>query len=124
MHYFHTVPPSYTQFYPWDIKCFLLMLQSLAPASSLTNFKLPWIVATLVALVATKHSDLSLLCIDNQNCFLQHCASIFIPASGSKTDWLGNCLPQIPDKFQSSVIICPVFYLKTSLHHTEPFRKG
>ena len=56
------------------------LLGTLAPASSLTNCKLPWKTATLLALVTAKHcSELTLLCIDIQHHFPQYYAAIFIP---------------------------------------------
>ena len=42
--------------------------------------------ANLLVLVTAKHPDVSLLFIDNQHLFLQHNATISIPASGGKTD--------------------------------------
>ena len=38
-------------------------------------------------------------------------------------DKLGHLPPQIHIDSQSNVNICPVFYLKASLHFTEPVRK-
>ena len=101
-----------------------LVLESWAPASSLTIFKLAWKTATLLALVTAKHcSDLTLLCVDNQHLFLQHHAAIFVPLSGGKTDHLGHLTPQIRIESHSNVNLCPVFYLKAYLRHTESFRK-
>ena len=78
-------PVSHKYFYPWDVKWLLSLLESWAPASSLTNFKLPWKATTLLALVTAKCCfDLSFLCVDNQHLFLQHCAAIFVPASGGR----------------------------------------
>ena len=68
-------------------------------------------------------SDLTLLCTDNQHLFLQHHAAIFIPMSDSKTDQLGLLPPQICTESHSNVNLCPVFYLKAYLRHTEAFRK-
>ena len=65
-HFYLQCPPSHKHFDPWDVEHLLSLLQSWAPASSLTTFKLAWKTATLLALVIAKHcSDLSLLCIDN-----------------------------------------------------------
>ena len=71
MHHFYLQhPPSRKQFDPWDVECLLSLLESWAPASSLTTFKLAWKTATLLALVTAKHcSDLTLLCVDNQHLF-------------------------------------------------------
>ena len=125
-HYYLQHPPSCKWFDPWDVEHLLSLLESWAPASSLTAFKLAWKTATLLALVTAKHCfDLTLLCVDNQHLFLQHNAAIFIPLSGGKTDRLGHLPPQIPIEFQShsNVNLCPVFYLKAYLRHTESFRK-
>ena len=86
-HFYLQHPPSHKHFDPWDVEHLLSLLESWAPASSLTTFKLAWKTATPLALVTVKHySDLTLLCIDNQHLFLQHLAAIFIPISGNKTD--------------------------------------
>ena len=101
----------------------LSLLESWAPASSLTTFELAWKIATLLALVTVKHcSDLTLLCIDYQHLLPQHHAAIFIPLSGGKTDHLGHLPPQIHIESHAIVNLCPVFYLKAYLRHTEPFR--
>ena len=58
MHLQH--PPSRKRFDPWDVECLLSLLESWAPASSLTTFKLAWKTATLLALVTAKRcSDLT-----------------------------------------------------------------
>ena len=101
--------------------CYLL--ESWAPASSLTTFKIAWKTATLLALATAKCcSDLTLLCIDNQHLFLQCNAAIFIPMSGGKTDCPGYLPPQIHIESHSNVNLCPVFYLKAYLRCTELFR--
>ena len=102
----------------------LSLLESWAPASSLTTFKLAWKTATLLALVTAKRcSDLTLLRVDNKHLFLQHLAAIFVPLSGGKTDLLGHLPPQIHIESHSNVNLCPVFYLKVYLRCTESFRK-
>ena len=99
------------------------LLESWAPASSLTTFKLAWKTATLLALVTAKCcSDLTLLCVDNQHPFLQHNAAISVPLSGGKTDHLGHLPPQIHIESHSSVNLYPVFYLKAYFRCTESFR--
>ena len=99
--------------------CYLFCL---APASSLTTFKLAWKTAILLALVTAKHcSDLTLLCVDNKHLFLQHNDAIFIPMSGGKTDCLGDLPLQVHIESDSSVNHCPVFYLKAYLRHAESF---
>ena len=92
MHHFYLqCPPSHKRF-----DHLLSLLESWAPASSLTTFKLAWKTATLLALVTAKLcSDLTLLCVDNQHLFLQRHAAIFVPLSGGKTDCLGHLPPQI-----------------------------
>ena len=42
--------------------------------------------------------------------------------SGGKTDCLGHLSPQIHIESHSNVNLCPVFYLKAYLRHTESFR--
>ena len=80
--------------------------------------------ATLLALVTVKHcSDLTLLCMDNQQLFLQCHTAIFIPISGGKMDQPGHLPPQIHIESHFNVNLCPVFYLKAYLRYTEPFRK-
>ena len=122
MHHFYLqCPPSHKHFDPWDVEHLLSLLESWAPTSSLTAFKLAWKTATLLALVTAKHcSDLTLLCIDNQHLFLQCSGAIFILMSGVKRDHPGHLTPQI--KCHSNVTLCPVFYLKTYLRCTESFR--
>ena len=89
----------------------------------LTTFKLSWKTATVLELVTAKRcSDLTLLCIDNQHLFLQCKDVIFIPMCGGKTDCLGHLPPQICVESHSNVNLCPVFYLKAYLRHTESFR--
>ena len=126
MHHFYLQhPPSCKWFDPWDVECLLSLLESWAPASSLTTFKLAWKTATLLALVTAKHcSDLTLLCVDNQHLFLQHNAAIFVPVSGGKTDCPGHLPPQIHIESHSNVNLCLVFYLKAYLRHTESFRRS
>ena len=125
MHQFYLQhPPSCKWFDPWDVECLLSLLESWAPVSSLTTFKLAWKTATLLALVTAKCcSDLTLLCVDNQDLFLQHNAAIFVPLSGGKTDHLGHLPPQIRIESHSNVNLWPVFYLKVYLRCTESFRK-
>ena len=111
MHHFYLQhPPSCKQFNPWDVEHLLSLLESWAPASSLTTFKLAWKTATLLALVTAKCcSDLTLLCVDNQHLFLQCNAPIFVPLSGGKTDCLGHLPPQIRIESHSNFNLCPVF---------------
>ena len=85
-------------------------MESWAPASSLTTFKLAWKTATLLVHVTVKHfSDLTLLCIDNQHLFLEHHAAIFSPMSDGKTGHLGHLPTQIHIESHSNVNLCPVF---------------
>ena len=100
----------------------LSLLESWAPTSSLTTFKLIWKTATHLTLVTAEHcSDLTLLCVDNQHLFLRCNAVIFIPMSGGKADQLGHLPPQVPFESHSSVNLCPVFYVKAYLKCTESF---
>ena len=111
MHHFYLqCPPSHKHFDPWDIEHLLSLLESWAPTSSLTTFKLAWKAAILLALVTAKHcSDLTLLYFNNHHLFLQHHAAIFIPLSGGKTDCPGHLPPQIHTESHTNVNLCPVF---------------
>ena len=60
----------------WDFKHLLSLLESWTLVSYLTNLKDAWKMTTLEALIMAKHSDFSLLYIDNQHLFLQHHAAI------------------------------------------------
>ena len=86
LHFYLQHPPSHKYSDPWDVELLFSLLNSWAPAASLTNLNLLGKLL-LLALVNAKHcSDLTLLCIDNQHLFLQHHGAIFIPMSGGKTD--------------------------------------
>ena len=103
-------PSSHKCFDPWGVECLLSLLESWAPASSLTTFKLAWKTAILLAVVTAKCcSDLTLLCIDNQHLFLQCHAAIFIPLSGGKTDCLGHLPLHICIESHTNVNLCPFF---------------
>ena len=81
-------------------------------------------MATILATITAKYCpDLTLLQIDNWHLFLQCHAVIFIPASGGMMDQLGQVLPQIHTESHCNVNLCPVFYLKAYLCHTEPFHE-
>ena len=109
-HFYLQHPLSHKHLDSWDIEHLLSLLESWAPASSHTTFKLAWKTATLLALVTAKCCfDLTLLCIGNQHLFLQHHAAIFIPMSGGKTDHLHHLPPQIHIESHTSVNLCPVF---------------
>ena len=81
MHHFYLQHPlSHKLFYPWDVEWLLSLLESWAPMSSLTTFKLAWKTAFLLALVTAKHcSDLTLLCVDNQHLFFSIMLPFFFP---------------------------------------------
>ena len=112
-HFYLQHPPSHKHFDPWHVEHLLCLLESWAPASSCTTFKLAWKTTTLLALVIAKHrSDLTLLCIDNQHLFLQWHAAIFILLSGGKTDRPGHLPPQIHIESHTHVKFCIVFYLR------------
>ena len=77
----------------WDVEHLLSLLESWAPPSSLTTFKLAWKTSTLIALVTAKHcSDLTLLCIDNQH---------------GKMDHPAHLPPQMLIESHTNVNICP-----------------
>ena len=123
MHHFYLQFPPHKHFDPWEVEHLLSLLESWAPASSLTTFKLAWKTATLLALVTAKYySDLTLLCIENKHLFLQHHAAIFIPLSGDKTDCLGHLLLRFILSLTPMLIFALFFYLKAYLRCTEPFR--
>ena len=62
MHHFYLQHPSTCKcFDPCDIDHSLSLLESWAPASSITNFKLAWKTAALLPHVSAKCSDLALL---------------------------------------------------------------
>ena len=104
------------------LNIYYLCFESWVLTSSLT-VKLAWKTATLLALVTAKHwSDLTLLCTDNQDLFLQCHAANFIPMSGGKTDHLGHLPPQICIESCTNVNLALFFYLKAYLRCTEPFR--
>ena len=87
MCHFYLQQCPHKHFDPWDVEHLLSLLESWAPVSSLSLFKLAWKTATVFALVTAKCcSDLTVLCIDNQHLFLQFHAAILIPISGGKTD--------------------------------------
>ena len=98
----------------------LTYILNMAPSALQTVYE----IATLACAFSYSvvGSDLTLLCIDNQHLFLQHNAAIFIPLSGGTTDHLGHLPPQIHIESHSNVNLCPVFYLKAYLRHTESFR--
>ena len=55
MHHFYLQHPlSHIDFDPWDVECLLSLLESWAPTSCLTTFKLAWKTATLLALVTAQ----------------------------------------------------------------------
>ena len=110
MCHFYLQHPPHKYFDPLDVEYLLSLLESWAPASSLTTFKLAWKTATLLALVTAKHcSDLTILYIDNQHIFLQQHAAIFIPFSGGKRGHPGHLPHQICIEYHTNVNLCSVF---------------
>ena len=94
----------------------LSLLESLAQASSLTNFKLTWKIATLLLLVITKHcSVLPVLPIEIISAFFHCHATSFVSASGGDMDSLGHFPHQISIESYFSANLCPVFYVKAYL---------
>ena len=91
MHHFYLQhPPSHKWFDPWDVEHLLSLLESWAPASSLTTFKLAWKTATLLALVTAKRcSDLTFLYL---KAYLQCTESFRKKPDGSRVTslFLGN----------------------------------
>ena len=124
MHHFYLQhPPSHKHFDPWDVEHLLSLLESWAPAFSLTAFKHGWKTGTTLALVTAKHcSDLTFLCIHNQHHFLQQHAAIFFPLSGAKTDRPGHLPPQICIVSHININLC-FFIRKAYLRLTELFRR-
>ena len=57
------------------------------------------------------------------NTFFFNIMLIFSYLHGHKMHWLGYPPSQIHTESHSSVKLCPVFYLKAYMCHTEPFRK-
>ena len=120
-HFYLQHPPSHKCFDPWDVEHLLSLLESWALASSLTTFKLAWKTATLFALVTAK-------CCSDFTFIMYWLSAPFSSASwfyfhshvsGGKTDWPGHLPPQICIESHSNVNLCPVFYLKAYLRHTE-----
>ena len=110
MCHFYIQCPTWKHFDPWDVEYLLSLLESWAPASSLTAFKHAWKITTLLAHVTVKCcSDLTLLCIGTQYLFLQHHAAVFIPMCDGKADCLGHLPPQICIDCHTSINLCPVF---------------
>ena len=91
----------------------------------LTSLKLAWKTATLLALVTAKHCSHYPGCMLIVSTFFpeNHAAS-FVPAFGSKTNWLGHPLPQICIESHSNVNLYPVFHLKAYLQHADLFWKN
>ena len=110
-HFYSQGPPSHKHFNPWDVELLLSLLESWALASSLSTLKPAWKTATLSTCYCIACSDLTLLCIDNQNLFLQCHAAIFIPMFGGKTYQLVHIPPQICIEFHSNVNLHPIFVI-------------
>ena len=79
-------------------------------------------MATLLALVAAKHSELTMLCIDIQYPFLQHHAAIFIPALGVR--WIDHVILHL--RFVLNLIfmlnLCPCLLLENFFMPYQVFR--
>ena len=85
------------------------------------GYQLAWKIATPLSLLTAKSFELTLLKIANELLILHCNATIFVAASGDKTDQQDNLPPQICIKSYCSVNLCPVFYLKAYLRCAEPF---
>ena len=122
MHHFYLQHPlSHKHFDPWDVEH---LLESWAPVSSLTDFKLAWKTATLLALVTAKHcSDLTVLCIDNQHLFLS------VMLLFSFLYLVARCIDHVIFLLRIILSVIPLLifvlflYLKAYLSLTGPFRK-
>ena len=57
MCHFYLQCPPHKCFDPWDVECLLSLLESWAPASSLTTFKLVWKTATVLAHIFVGYPD-------------------------------------------------------------------
>ena len=62
--------------------------------------------------------------IDNHHLFLHYHAAVYFPASVGKMDWLGDLPPQICSDSHFIANLCPAFYLKAYLQHTELLRRN
>ena len=89
---------------------FIFLLERRVPGFPLSNLKLAWKTATLIALVTTKYcSGLTFLFINNQD--LSPSGSCYIiPVSCDKMDRLGHCPSQICIECHSYVYLCPVIH--------------
>ena len=85
-HFYLQCPPSCKQFDPWGFEWLLSLLEGWAVASSLTTFKLACKIASLLALVRAKCSDLTFYIFIISTLFLWHNAANFILASCGKMD--------------------------------------
>ena len=106
-------PPRKKIFPPWEVKKLVDLLRSWTPCSSLSNIKLAWKTATLLALAATKRcADLSLLLSDNEHCFFHGNSVTLVPAFGAKTDRPKHRMPQFTLRSFKDKRLCPVAHLK------------
>ena len=113
------MPLAHKCFNQWDVQCLLLLLESCAPASSVTNFKLVWKNSHTFITCYRKTFFLIefLFHIDNEHLFLKCHTIIFVPAFGGRLDQPGYLPPQIFIECHSNVNLCPVFYLKAHLYY-------
>ena len=69
-HFYLQHPPLYKHFDLWDIECSLSLLESCAPVSSSSDFKLAWKTATLLVFITAKcYFNSTLLHIDKISTF-------------------------------------------------------
>ena len=110
MHHFYFWHLSHKHFDSWDVEHSLSLLESWAPAFSLTSFRLAWKTATLLALVTEKHCcDLTLLCIDNQHLFLFSVMLLFSFPVWWKDRLSGSSPPQICIESHTNINLFPIF---------------
>ena len=87
MHHFYLqCPPSCKQFDPWDVECLLSLLESWAPASSLTTFKLAWITQVIFPpqICIESHSNVNLCLVFYLKAYLRHTESFRKKPDGSR----------------------------------------
>ena len=71
---------------------FIILVRECDQTPSITDFKLAWETATLLACVTNKYLDSTLQHIENQHPYIQHNTAIFVPASGAEIDMPGHLL--------------------------------
>ena len=94
------------------MSCLLSLLEFWATGFALTRFKHVWKMAILLALATEKYcSDLTSLCTNYWQLFLQCHTAIFVPAYDGNMDQLSHLPPQMYTESHSNVDLCPEFNL-------------